>query len=113
VLLSIRLSNRFARFIVGGAPAQQLRAHENWRKRVVQIVRHAAGQRADGIHALRAEELGFELFLVCDIAVDEQQLVGLRTRSSRISVQRLATMTTAPGLRLLAQLAVPLAGVSA
>ena len=100
-------AEQFTRFGVRGLATQELRAHEDWRERVVEIMRHAAGERADGVHALRAEKLLLQVFLLGDVAVDEQQLARL---SGFIADQRPAARDDddLTGARLQFQFAVPL-----
>src|SRR5215510_4515595 len=49
---------------------QQLHRGEDRREHVVQVVCDAAGERADALHTLRAQELRFETFLFGDVADD-------------------------------------------
>ncbi len=65
-------SDGFARRIVQLREIEQLRAHEDRRKHIVEIVRDAAGKRADALHSLGAQELGLEFAMLGDVGVDVQ-----------------------------------------
>ena len=64
---------------VGNLLLQQLDGDEDWRQHVVEIVRDAAGERAEAFHALRAQKLDLQLFLVG--GVNENNAAGAARRS--------------------------------
>jgi hypothetical protein len=61
--------------VVSGAALEELDAHEDWGEGVIEVVGHSAGEVADGLHALAAEELGFDEFLFRDVGIDHEDPV--------------------------------------
>ena len=68
---------------IRGLRAQQLHRHENGREHVVQIVGHAAGQRADALEALGAKELRLQLFELRLIRAHRENAAGAAVRVSQ------------------------------
>ena len=60
------------RVLVLEFPAQDAAGHQDRRQDIVQVVGNAAGQRADALEALRAEELRLELLRLGHIGIDHQ-----------------------------------------
>ena len=56
---------------------EEVDGHHDRRQNVVQVMRDAAGQRADAFHALRPHELGLDLFLFRDVGIDREHRFGL------------------------------------
>ena len=53
------------------AHLQQFDGGQDWRQDVVQIVRNTAGQRANTLHSLRAQELRFHPLVFSHVANDD------------------------------------------
>src|SRR2546428_3180075 len=51
---------------------EQLSGHEDGRQHVVEVVRNAARQRTEALHPLATEQLRFEVLLLRDVRVDDQ-----------------------------------------
>ncbi len=66
--------------VVPGQFAQELDGHQNRREHIVQVVRNAAGQSTDALHALGAEELGLEALFLGDVGVDRENGLGPAVR---------------------------------
>ena len=54
------------------SPRRTGSGHHDGDQNVVEIVGHAAGESADALEALRAEELFLDLFLLGDVGVDDE-----------------------------------------
>ena len=90
--------------------AQQLDRDEDRREDVVEVVRDAAGERAEAFQALRTEELRLEFLPLCHIRVDHQD----RLRCIEwIAQQRPATLRDdfAPGMGRVPQISRPIAAL--
>ena len=58
----------------------ELHGHHDRREHIVQIMRQPAGERADAFEALAAKQLRFQLFLVGDVAIDDENGLGFAVR---------------------------------
>src|SRR5947209_952854 len=87
---------------------EHLHGHQDRREHVVEVVRDAAGERADTLHALRAEKLRLHFFALGDVGIDDEN--GLRLFAV-VAHERPATLNRdlRSRLRPLAHLAAPLA----
>ena len=94
--------------LVGDRLLQHVDRHQDRREHVVQVVGDAAGQRADALQPLRAEEPRFERLALADVGVDLQDGAGLVARVPHESPPRVHRNSAAI-FRPLDDLTLPLA----
>ena len=81
--------------LVGRAVAQQRGVSLDDVEDVVEVVRDAAGQRADALHLLCLQELHLELFTLVDLV----HQLGRALRNSRLELRVRSCSSTSTALR--------------